>query len=769
MHMVEFREDFEFKPQKRKAQGRSIWNQYQVGGADFETKDGNPWIFSWTVFDKKSETYLDYHFRFGGTIEEPDMFLEANDGKREPPFDLELLMRLLFETGTFSEGGWGKRRKPPELWFFNLAFDAGAIIKTLPVSVIERLFVGDSLILDSETWLHDPTVQRISIKNPNFGKINSKGNADKRKKIKIWANVNPEDSKDWVRIPFNRFIQISYLPKKHLQIEPLNYYSKGVKWGAVSCWDIRPFCGGGSLNFNAKKHLDEEKLDFSSEEMGLLGSLSEEGVRFSIENEKKIREYAEKDSNLTARLAWKTVHSFEEAGVRMVKPYSPASIAERAALDLCEIPTINDQMDEFPDVVRAFWTGYQGGHFESTGSGIKENGVRAFDITSAYPHVMWWLPDSSAGLWIGSFFGETFKKSKDYLDRMWTPYSLSIFEAEVHFPEGLRIYPAAKISESAGCLMNPRSSFGFFTGDEIKEFEKWGAEIRIERWGAFIPDQDHEPAEDVEDGIRYPFRPFIKRFYSGKLHQDKLKESGSKEYDPERRFIFKLCQNSLYGKTIQATPREGMRVSGSMFNPMYAATITAGCRMRCAEIIRINGHDRIVSVATDGVIFDESPDLIVPENPKPVFFDGERINLGDWEDDGSGTLLLMMSGVYSMLKDGIAKNTYRGSYSMFLDRRDEDGNLTSDIYGEDWVSFCKRHENEVRVSRSEEINPTMRPYSLGEAKVRSDYSLVNKFRVVKLSISACGDSNKRKWETKPETFGDLVSRWWPSETWERIA
>lgn len=762
MDMVNFRPDFEFTKQRRKAQGASVWKQHQIAGADFETKDGYPHIFTWSIWNQIEETWEDRSFTFGGTPQEPDLFLEANGGKRYPAFDISLFLELHFQTGHFSEGGHGKRRQPPQMFYFNLQFDAQCVIKTLPDSVIERLFVGDTLIVDRETMQATSSVRRERIPNPNHGKKNKKGKKDKRKTIQAWVLWNDEHTAFEI-LPFNRFIEISYLPKKYLRIEPIKWYDQGVKYGKVEMWDIRPFLGGGSLNFNAKKHLGEEKIDFSEEEMGLLGSLSPEGVAFSNEHREKILEYAEKDSNLTARLAWKAIKSFEDNGIRMIRPYSPASVAERAAQDLCNIPTINHQWENTPDLVRAFWTGYQGGWFEAVGQGLTTG--RAVDITSAYPHVMWWLPCTDEGSWIGSFLGETYEEAWEYLEDF-TPYSLSIFEAEVRFPEGLRIYPAAKMSEVHDCLMNPRVVYGFFTGDEIKEFEKWDAEIHIERWCAFIPHNDHEEAEDVEDGVRYPFRPFIKKFYGGKLEQDRLK--GTDDYDPERRTIFKLMINSLYGKTIQAIEKEGVRVSGQMFSPFYAAVITGGCRMRCAEIIRLNGDENLISVATDGVIFRDEQPLIIPPNPMPVHFDGERINLGDWEDDGEGTILMMMSGVYSMVKDTISKNTYRGSYSMFLDRRGEDGELITDLYGENWVQFCERYREEVKVSRSEEVNPTMRPYSLGEAKVRGDYSLVNVFRVVDLSIRPCGDSNKRRWLRKPKTFGDLLNQWWDSETWESL-
>jgi hypothetical protein len=62
----------------------------------------------------------------------------------------------------------------------------------------------------------------------------------------------------------------------------------------------------------------------------------------------------------------------------------------------------------------------------------------------------------------------------------------------------------------------------------------------------------------------------------------------------------------------------------------------------------------------------------------------------------------------------------------------------------------------------------MRPYSLGEARIRKDYTLVNQFRVVKTGIKAHGDSNKRNWQglEKPTTFGDLANQWWESNAWE---
>ena len=118
MHLVPFRTDFEYKSQKRKAQATSTWSQKQIAGADFETKDGFPHIFTWTVFD--GTNYVDRHFLFGGTHDQPDLLLETNGGKKHPAFDLEIFCNILKETGNPSQGGHGKRRQPQQFYFFNL-------------------------------------------------------------------------------------------------------------------------------------------------------------------------------------------------------------------------------------------------------------------------------------------------------------------------------------------------------------------------------------------------------------------------------------------------------------------------------------------------------------------------------------------------------------------------------------------------------------------------------------------------------------------------
>jgi hypothetical protein len=216
-------------------------------------------------------------------------------------------------------------------------------------------------------------------------------------------------------------------------------------------------------------------------------------------------------------------------------------------------------------------------------------------------------------------------------------------------------------------------------------------------------------------------------------------EKGSVEYQ-----VAKTCLNSLYGKTIQAVNNK----AGKLWNPFYAATITGATRARLAELIRVNNFDAL-SVATDGVLFPSDKLVHIPQRPLPAPY-----NLGEWELEERGELAMLMSGVYSIKTLEFTKTVFRGSASLFL-RDFREGGL---------FRFCE--ENENRSTKSATIR---RPYSAGEARVRSDMSLMNIFEEFSYTIRPAGDSTKRLWgRQKPQTFGDLLHTWWDSYPHEQL-
>ena len=99
MDLVPLRHDFEYRTQKRKRPASSTWEKKDIAGADFETKDGFPHIFTWSVWKDRENVWKDYSWVFGGTEEEPTMFLEANGGKERPAFNISRFCYALFKRG----------------------------------------------------------------------------------------------------------------------------------------------------------------------------------------------------------------------------------------------------------------------------------------------------------------------------------------------------------------------------------------------------------------------------------------------------------------------------------------------------------------------------------------------------------------------------------------------------------------------------------------------------------------------------------------------
>ena len=183
---------------------------------------------------------------------------------------------------------------------------------------------------------------------------------------------------------------------------------------------------------------------------------------------------------------------------------------------------------------------------------------------------------------------------------------------------------------------------------------------------------------------------------------------------------------------------------------MYGSNICGGTRARLAELIRLNDFNAI-SVATDGVIFPSESFHTVPNRPLPAPY-----NLGQWEDDGEGEYIAIMSGVYSVRKHGedYTKTTFRGSASYFLNAYAQGGIFR----------FCEEHQD-----LSHETKMVNKPYSAKEALIRNDPNLINVFEERQFTLKALGDSTKRLWgRIVPRTFGDLLTRWYDSHPHQQV-
>ncbi len=213
--------------------------------------------------------------------------------------------------------------------------------------------------------------------------------------------------------------------------------------------------------------------------------------------------------------------------------------------------------------------------------------------------------------------------------------------------------------------------------------------------------------------------------------------------DPVAYRVAKVALNSIYGKTVQAVDN----VIGKLWNPFYSATICGATRARLCELNRLNNF-KALSFATDGVILRHDAPMVIPPRPLEAPY-----NLGSWEDDGEGDLLVLMSGVYSIRKHEKIKTTFRGSAAYFLRDHRENG----------LFSFFDQNSNEDLL-----ITIVRKPWSVKQAAIKKDFSLINVFEEQQYTITPNGDSNKRLWINEPAKFGDLLNEWFSSLPHEKV-
>jgi len=674
--------------QRRSEPARASISDAKIMGADTETIDGKVWLFSTETGVYEIDTFEDLICAFF----HPTHCKIWRQGAR-------------VATDSHRARSASVGYAPAEFFFWNLSYDANAFFRLIADEFGEDEVLTLLAALDLEITT-EILGQQVTFK-------------------------------------------MKYLSGKYFQIEPKGWVMEEMKMGKIHMWDIAQFYGKMRLNTAAMRYFNESKIERLHD--GTILDISRVNeTEYRERYDEDIRKYAIQDAILAGKLARLKKSDFNSADVRFIRPYSLANVAQRNLLDNGDIPTINEYTKTVNgmELLSIANTAYTGGWFEAVKNGIWVSptcdAVRAKDLTSAYPYVMFNLCDVSSGTWVRDNDPEGWEL---WLENR-QPMDIGFCEVSVVFSEGQVWHPLTKLSKS-GTLVSPRVITGWFTADEIVEAKKWPHDsFIIGEYCYFKPDTEHKP-----------FAEFVDKFFTMKHNT----QAGTPEY-----LVAKILPNSCYGKTIQAVDGK----AGKMWNPFYAATITGYCRSLLAEINRLNDYTAI-SYATDGIIFPNGEtDLVVPPRRLEAPYD-----LGEWSDDGEGDLLLAMSGVYSMrsknLKHGYwndnsysfeidsrlhpnvenriplfkYKTTFRGTAAYFL-RGYANGGL---------FRFCEENKNIARVSTI-----IQKPYSAKEARFRGDLSLMNVFVPRRFSFNVTGDSTKRKAVSKPLLFGDLLENQYSS-------
>ncbi len=244
---------------------------------------------------------------------------------------------------------------------------------------------------------------------------------------------------------------------------------------------------------------------------------------------------------------------------------------------------------------------YFGGWFEIPCHGILPGSSWEYDINSAYPHVISTLPCLFHGTYA---HGNSPRRGKT------DPREIVFTRALVRSDN--RYFGAGFNRSKDGHIRRPRESIGWYLLDEIEAGIRAGlvSDFQTYEWASYIPCSCLPPVRNVAS-------LYHKRLAVGK---DSLLGKSAK-----------LVYNSMYGKFAQSVG------SAPFGNWVYAALITAGCRIRILDAMATHprGAKSVVMVATDGIFFD---------SPHP----GLQLSsmLGDWEAKERVNLTLFKPGVY---------------------------------------------------------------------------------------------------------------------------
>jgi len=477
-------------------------------------------------------------------------------------------------------------------------------------------------------------------------------------------------------LEYENSYKITYLDKKFFAInnDKHNYYF----------FDMFGFLDT-SLNKASEKFLKDKKLDIIN------SARLNTDLQYWKENYDNIVKYCIKDAELTKRLAnhfWNIV--YKNMDYYPKRPYSKGKIAEEYFLAKCYIPTINSIPTK---VLEYAYNSYFGGRFELLKKGYFEQ-VYSYDIKSAYPYQIANLIDFSHGAWIEVNYKTS---EKDFADN--SSYT-GFYECSITCNEPFFSPFIYKIGE---LNIFPNGEFKqFMTKQEIdfirNNFDD--SEIKIIKGYEFYPDADYQ----------YPFKTEIERLYAWK----------ERETDEDIKYCVKIFMNALYGKFIQVSG--DYHRSGKIFNPLYAALITSGTRIKLLELA-LQSPDDTIMFSTDAV--HSLIPLKTPLLPK----------LGDFAKDFSGEGVYIMSDIYNLwnYSTNKTKNKLRG-FSLAMEKDiDTDIIMLKDIL-----------EN----MKTDEYKYTShRPYHLGECLLHTKKRTIedlNIFGDVEKSIKINGDK-KRHW------------------------
>lgn len=320
-----------------------------------------------------------------------------------------------------------------------------------------------------------------------------------------------------------------------------------------------------------------------------------------------VKEYCYEECASMAALAQKLTEAHEKAGLKLKNYYGAGSSAEAMLTVMGIKARLRPCPEELKDVAqRAFF----GGRFENSVLGTISGTLYGYDISSAYPYELCFLPCLEHGRW------------------KWT---LERKDLEgPHVASALVQYKLGRIKKEAGLATEHWGPFPFREKDGSICFP-------VSSGGGWVYREEYLVGERLFPNTEFhgawvykttcncqPFKK-IPGYYTERVRIGKEGPG----------IVIKLGCNSCYGKLAQS-------VGAARFQSwLWAGMITSGTRAKLLEMVGlVKDRSSILMMATDGIVSRErirAPrpkdtgtfDVVKMKDGKP---DGDPIPLGGWEE-----------------------------------------------------------------------------------------------------------------------------------------
>jgi hypothetical protein len=346
-----------------------------------------------------------------------------------------------------------------------------------------------------------------------------------------------------------------------------------------------------------------------------MSAMKDQRSDFSQEDLDRIREYCREECVCMAQLARKLVDAHTAAGLHLTSFYGAGSCA---AAIMKKMGVMKHSAEVPLEMAHAVSSAFFGGRFENSVIGLVDQPVYNFDISSAYPYQLTFLPCLKCSHW-------EWRTNETDVDRC------SLVKFSLPEPEETGGELFERITKKGAECWGP---FPFRDEDgsicfpsAIGEGWTWGAEFLVGK--KYWPRVQYRGHWHLVRKCKHKPFEMIPHYYRERL---KLGKEGAG-------IVLKLGPNSCYGKLAQSVGK------GEFRNWIWAGMVTSGCRAQLLELMGLHEDmSHIKMLATDGLFTTED---ITPPTP----LDTETFNtpkpLGGWErKEHERGLFCVRPGIY---------------------------------------------------------------------------------------------------------------------------